>query len=274
MSTGEISFITETPHSLNTIVGVRPRSVVALWLRHWFAFMRFWKYSVAFMFVEPTVMMIGVAVGIGRLIPTLPGTDIAYPEFVAPGIIMASAMFTPLVECSMGVYNRMEAQLYDTQLTAPLSVIEVLIADISFATTRAIISFAMIAAFAVLFGWINDWTVVFVIFPVVLTAILFGGVGFLFSTTAPHFQFVTLVFTVIGTPLFIFSGIFYPFEVLPAWARAISQWLPLSPGVSLSRGLSTNVWDPSMLWDVAYLVAMIVVVLPVAYVLLRRKLIS
>ena len=270
----ETTFINQTRTELNTIAGIRFRSVSALWLRHWFAFIRFWKYAVAFMFVEPVVMMIGVGVGIGRLVPTVPGTDIPYPEFVAPGIIVGSAMFVPMVECSMGAYNRMEAQLYDTQLTTPLSVFEVLIADISFGVTRGFISMVSITTIALVFGWINEWTVVFVFIPVLLTAVLFGGVGFLFSSTAPHVAFVTLVFTVVGTPMFMFSGIFYPFEVLPSWAQAISNFIPLAPAVNLSRAFATNALDASLIWDLLFLVGMIAVVLPVAYLLLRRKLIS
>ena len=270
----EAIFINQTRTELKTIAGIRFRSVAALWLRHWFAFIRFWKYAVAFMFIEPVVMMIGVGVGIGRLVPTVPGTEIPYPEFVAPGIIVGSAMFVPMVECSMGAYNRMEAQLYDTQLTTPLSVFEVLIADIAFGVTRGFISMVSITTIAVVFGWINEWTVVFVVIPVVLTAVLFGGVGFLFSSTAPHVAFVTLVFTVVGTPMFMFSGIFYPFEVLPTWAQGISNFIPLAPAVSLSRAFATNTVDVSIIWDLFFLIGMIAVVLPTAYVLLRRKLIS
>ena len=273
MST-EVMFLTQSRTELNTIAGVRFRSITALWLRHWFAFIRFWKYAIAFMFVEPVAMMIGVGVGIGRLVPNVPGTDIPYPEFVAPGVLIGSAMFVPMVECSMGAYNRMENQLYDTQLTAPLSVLEVLIADISFAVTRAFISMVSIATIAVAFGWINEWTVVFVVLPVFLTAVLFSGVGFLFSSTAPHVNFVTLVFTVVGTPMFMFGGIFYPFEVLPSWAQTLSNFIPLAPAVDLSRAFSTNVYDVSLLWDVLYLLGMIALVMPLAYVLLRRKLIS
>ena len=273
MST-EVAFFTQTRAELKTIAGIRFRSISALWLRHWFAFIRFWKYAVAFMFIEPVVMMIGVGVGIGRLVPTVPGTDIPYPEFVAPGIIVGSAMFVPMVECSMGVYNRMEAQLYDTQLTTPLSVFEVLIADISFGVTRALISMVSITTIALVFGWINEWTVVFVIIPVLLVSVLFGGVGFLFSSTAPHVAFVTLVFTVVGTPMFMFGGIFYPFSVLPSWAQTLSNFIPLAPAVNLSRAFATNNITGELVWDFVYLVGMIAVVLPLAYVLLRRKLIS
>ena len=256
------------------LLGVRFRSINALWLRHWLAFIRFWKYALAFMVIEPVAMLVGVAFGVGRLVPNVPGTDIPYAEFVAPGLVIGSAMFVPLIECSMSAYNRMDNQLYDTQLTAPLSIFEVLVADLAFACTRGLISAISITTVAIAFGWINEWTAVYLILPVILTGILFGSIGFLFSTTAPHVAFVSLIFTVIGTPMFMFSGIFYPFSVLPDWARIVSLFVPLRPAVDLGRDLATNSMNFGMVWDLLALLAMIAIAAPAAGWLLKRKLVK
>ena len=254
--------------------GVRMRSINAIWLRHWYAFVRYWKYALAFIVVEPVAMLVGVAIGVARLVDSVPGTDVSYAEFVAPGIVIGSAMFTSMVECAMGAYNRMDNQLYETQLTAPLSVFEVLIGDVAWATSRGMMSSASIVVVALAFGWINEWTVVFIVIPVVLTGILFSCIGFLFSSTAPHPMFVGLVFTVVGTPMFMFSGIFFPFEVLPDWAEFVSNFIPLAPAVEMGRALSTNNVGGEMLWDAVFLILMIAIVAPLSLFLLRRKLVQ
>ena len=256
------------------VLGIRLRSISALWLRHWLAFIRFWKYALAFMVVEPVAMLVGVAFGVGRLVDNVPGTDVPYAEFVASGLVIGSAMFVPLIECSMSAYNRMDNQLYDTQLTAPLSITEVLIADLAFACTRGLISAISITTVALIFGWINEWTAIYLVIPVILTGILFGSIGFLFSTTAPHVAFVSLIFTVIGTPLFMFSGIFYPLEVLPDWARIVSLFIPLRPAVDLGRDFATNSMNAGMAWDILAMLAMIAVAAPAAGWLLKRKLVK
>ena len=74
--------------------------------------------------------------------------------------------------------------------------------------------------------------------------------------------------------MFMFSGIFYPFEVLPDWARTISNFIPLAPAVNLSRAFSTNVYEPGLILDVLFLIAMIIVILPLSYILLKRKLVK
>ena len=256
------------------VLGIRLRSISALWLRHWLAFIRFWKYALAFMVVEPVAMLVGVAFGVGRLVDNVPGTDVPYAEFVASGLVIGSAMFVPLIECSMSAYNRMDNQLYDTQLTAPLSITEVLIADLAFACTRGLISAISITTVALIFGWINEWTAIYLVIPVILTGILFGSIGFLFSTTAPHVAFVSLIFTVIGTPLFMFSGIFYPLEVLPDWARIVSLFIPLRPAVDLGREFATNSMNAGMAWDILAMLAMIAIAAPAAGWLLKRKLVK
>ena len=271
---GEQFWASRGSPDVRLVLGIRFRSITALWLRHWLAFIRFWKYALAFMVIEPVAMLVGVAFGVGRLVPFVPGTDVPYAEFVAPGLMLGSAMFVPMIECSMSAYNRMDNQLYDTQLTAPLSILEVLIADLAFACTRGIISAMSIAAVALAFGWITEWTTVYMVLPVVLTCVLFGCIGFLFSTTAPHVAFVSLIFTVIGTPMFMFSGIFYPFSVLPDWARIVSLFIPLRPAVDLGRDFATNTMNLGMIWDVLALLAMIAIAAPAAGYLLRRKLVK
>ena len=175
------------------------------------------------------------------------GTDIPYPEFVAPGIIVGSAMFVPMVECSMGAYNRMENQLYDTQLTAPLSVLEVLIADISFGVTRAFISMVSIAVIAVTFGWINEWTVVFVVLPVFLVAVLFAAVGFLFSSTAPARELrLRWCSRLWARRCSCSAASSTPSKCCPRGRRRSRTSYPLAPAVNLSRAFSTNTMDASL----------------------------
>ncbi len=257
-----------------TIAGIRLRSVSALWLRHWLAFTRYWKYAIAFLVIEPIAMLIGISIGLSRLIEDIPGTQADYAEFVSPGIIIGSAMFVSMSECAMGAFNRMENQLYETHLTAPVSVTEIMIGEIVWASTRVLISASAIAAIATAFGWIDEWSAIMIVIPVVLTGILFASVGLLFSATAPHIQFASLTFTIVGTPMFMFSGIFYPFEILPGWAEVVSNLLPLSPAVNLGRAFATNAIQASLIWDLIAIIVMIAIVTPIALFLLKRKLIT
>jgi lipooligosaccharide transport system permease protein len=73
-----------------------------------------------------------------------------------------------------------------------------------------------------------------------------------FMRTWHDFDLVQLVVL----PLFLFSGTFYPLSAYPPLLATIVQFTPLYRGTDLIRGFTTGVLDPSMIVDVAYLVAM------------------
>lgn len=73
-----------------------------------------------------------------------------------------------------------------------------------------------------------------------------------YMTTWQHFEYISLVLT----PLTLFSGTFFPVEVLGEWGRWVVEVTPLYRGVVLCRELTVGgVGLPSAL-SVAYLLVM------------------
>jgi len=54
---------------------------------------------------EPLLYLLGLGFGLGTLVGTVGGQR--YVEFVAPGMVMSSAMFAAAYECTYGAYVRM-----------------------------------------------------------------------------------------------------------------------------------------------------------------------
>jgi lipooligosaccharide transport system permease protein len=252
---------------------IRTRSVTGIWLRHWAAYVRYWKIMVTWVLVEPAVVLVAVGFGIGQLDPQVEGSQ-DYAVFVTPGIIIGSAMFHALFETSWNAYQRIDDQIYETQLTTPVSIFELTLGDISWAVTRSLMTTAAVALFAVALGWIDHWMAVGIIIPAILSGFVFGAMGFLFAATAPYTVFLSLVFTLVATPLYFFSGSFFPIEVLPDWAEPIAWAMPLTPAVHMARGFATNALEISHLWSGIYLVALIGLFWPISVWLMRRRLIK
>ncbi len=77
------------------------------------------------------------------------------------------------------------------------------------------------------------------------------------------------------TPLFLFSGVFFPIEQLPGWMQPIAYATPLWHGVSLCRGLalgSTFEVDPWI--SIGYLAALLIGGAILATRLMTRRLIK
>ena len=265
--------LTEASDRPNWTGAIRWRSVTGIWLRHWTAYVRYWKITITWVLIEPAVALVAVGFGIGKLVTEVEGAD-SYAEFVTPGIIMGSAMFHALFETSWNAYQRIDSQIYETQLTTPVSVFELTLGDVTWAVTRSIFTTISVAAVAAALGWIDEWTVVGLLIPSVLTGMVFGTMGFFFAATAPYTVFLSLVFTLVATPLYFFSGSFFPISVLPDWVEPVAWAMPLTPGVHIARGFTTNSLELSHLWAGLYMVGLIAVFWPTAVWLMRRRLIK
>ena len=79
--------------------GIRRRSVTGLWLRHAVSFVRYWKFIITWVLIEPVIILVAVGFGVGKLIDEIDGAP-SYAEFVTPGLIMGNAMFHALFETS------------------------------------------------------------------------------------------------------------------------------------------------------------------------------
>jgi lipooligosaccharide transport system permease protein len=81
------------------------------------------------------------------------------------------------------------------------------------------------------------------------------------------------LFRFVMTPLFLFSGTFFPWQQLPQWAHPLAFATPLWHGVELCRSLTlgTATWAGSLV-HVAYLLVFAVGGFLVARVTFRRRL--
>ena len=187
---------------------------------------------------------------------------------------MGSAMFHALFETSWNAYNRIDNDVYETALTTPITVLEITLGDILWAITRALMTTIGVAVVAVLFGWLDGWMAIGILIPAVMVGALFGTMGFLFSAVAPHTTFLTLVFTLVATPMYFFSGAFFPISVLPEWIQPVAWAMPLTTGVHIARGFTLGNLDITHLWAAIYIVVLTGVMWPLAIHLLKRRLIK
>ena len=223
--------------------------------------------------IEPVIMLVAIGFGVGKLVGTVEG-GISYAEFVTPGLIVGNAMFHALFETSWNAYNRMDNDVYETALTTPITISEIAMGDILWAVTRSVLTVSSTAIVAAMFGWLNNWEAIGLLVPAIMVGVTFGTLGFLFSTVAPHTTFLTLVFTLVATPMFFFSGTFFPTSILPDWVEPVAWAMPLTPAVEIGRGFALANLEMSHLWSAVYLVAITAILWPIAIFLLRRKLIK
>ena len=252
--------------------GIRLRSIAGMWFRHVLVLRHTWLTAMTWYFVEPFVVLVAVGVGIGRLVENVDG--VPYAVFVTPGIIAGSALFHAIFECSWGAFFRIQKGVYETILTAPVNTRELTLGEILWAMSRSVITATCIGAVAAVFGWIESPLGVGVLLAAALVGMQFGALGLIFAALAPNIHILSLTFTVVASPLYFFSGSFFPISVLPDWVEPIAWAAPLTPAVHLARGFTTGSLEISHLFSVVYMLCVSAVLIPIAATLLHRRLVK
>src|SRR3712207_8585113 len=85
------------------------------------------------------------------------------------------------------------------------------------------------------------------------TTLFRSVMGTLFTSLIERIDFYAYYFTLVVTPLFLFSGIFFPVEDFPAPVPQIAWFTPLYHAVNVCRALAAGP-SPAVLWDVAWIV--------------------
>jgi len=75
-------------------------------------------------------------------------------------------------------------------------------------------------------------------------------------------------------PMFLFSGTFFPLEVLPRWAQAVAEWLPLTHVTNVMREACLGRLPASLFLDLVYLLAATVPVTILGIRLMRKRLVK
>lgn len=252
---------------------LRWRSVAAVWWRHTLALARVWRVAFTWFVVEPAFVLLAVALGIGRLVGEVEAHG-SYAVFVTPGIVVGTAMFHALFECSWSAFQRVQQDVYETMLTAPVTIAEIVLAELLFATTRALLSTLAVGSFAAAFGWLAPGAWPGLLLVSVVVGLVFGGIGLLFAALAPTIHALSLVFTLVATPLYFFSGAFFPISVLPDWVEPVAWAAPLTPLVQLARGFVEGDLGRVHALCAAYALTLVAVLYPLCVTLLRRRLLK
>ena len=152
---------------------------------------------------------------------------IAYGSFIVPGLIMLSLLTQSTSNASFGIYfPRFTGTIYEI-LSAPISMIEIVLGYVGAAATKSIILGIIILATAALFVPLRIEHPLWMLFFLVLTSITFSLFGFIIGIWAEGFEKLQLVPLLIITPLTFLGGSFYSIDMLPSFWRAVTLLNPV-----------------------------------------------
>jgi lipooligosaccharide transport system permease protein len=241
------------------------------WLRNATIFKHTYKLSLLAWFIEPVIYLVAMGLGLGKYLQQVNG--ITYIDFIAPGLVALSVMYGATFETTWNAYFKMErARIYEAAVSTPVGLEDVALGEALWATTRAMIYGGAFIVIAIPFGVFHSWLGVLAPVAMALIGLMFALLGLTFTYVITMVDYLSYYWTLFLTPMFMFSGIFFPLDKLPGWLQAAAWFMPLKHAVELMRALLTS-GDPAAaaraaLWIVV--VTLAVFALPLN--LLRRRL--
>jgi lipooligosaccharide transport system permease protein len=240
--------------------------------RHWTVYTKLYKSSFALNFIEPVLYLVAMGMGLGMFVTDIHGQS--YIKFIGPGIIASSAMFAAVYECTYGTYIRMTFQkTFDAILATPVNIDDLIAAELAWAAVKSVIYGVTIMIVVSLFGIVDSWLLVLAVPCIFLCGLIFAEISMITTALVPGIDSFSYFYTLFMTPLFLFSGIFFPVDTLPRAVSGIAWFTPLYHLVNICRSFSAGRVSPvlgSILW-IAVVAALLAFV---PFKLMRRRVVQ
>jgi lipooligosaccharide transport system permease protein len=227
---------------------------------------RTFRSSVFTSFLMPLLFLTAMGVGLGGYVDRSGGaalSGLTYLQFLAPGLLAATVMQSAAFEATFPIIGGLNWQrTFHAMYATPLSPSDIALGNLAWTAIRMAMISSVFTLVIVLFGAAHTPLVVLGIPVAILTGMAFAAPITAFSATQRTPNRFNVIFRFGITPLFLFSGTFFPIETLPSFLQTIAWVSPLWHGVDLTRGivLGTFAQNPAvMLAHVVVLAAIVVV---------------
>ncbi|HTD91014.1 MAG TPA: ABC transporter permease [Burkholderiales bacterium] len=246
---------------------------VHVWRRNLLVWRKLAIPSVLGNLADPLLYMVGLGYGLGSMLPQMQGVN--YVAFLAGGVVCSSTMNTATFEAMYSAFSRMHVQrTWDAIINAPLTLDDVALGEWVWAASKSLLSGCAVLVVAAALGLVGSAMALFIVPVILLTGLVFAGLGLIMTALSPSYDFFMYYFTLAVTPMMLLCGVFFPLERLPAVAQTAAQVLPLSHAVALSRPLMNGV-VPAHAWlHVLVLVLYAGVSYGIARRLLRKRILK
>ncbi|HNR13595.1 MAG TPA: ABC transporter permease [Thermodesulfobacteriota bacterium] len=253
------------------------RRFLRVWQRNLVVYQRIWKISFLPPLLEPLFYIAAFGLGLSTLVGTIrfQGMDMSYVQFIAPALVAISIMYNSFFETTYASFVRMYYQkTYDAMMATPLSLEDIMTGEVVWAATKSVVATLAMGAVISLFGLIRYPEGLLIVPLAFLGGFAFGCIGLYFTGITRTIETFNLPIFLFVTPMFLFSGTFFPLENLPPWAQIIALAFPLTHVVIPVRYLSSGVMMPELFWNVGYLLLFSAVFFPLALIKMHKRLVK
>lgn len=211
------------------------KAIYILWLRQIKRYMRS-RSRIVGSLAQPLLYLLALGYGLGSVFQRAGQGN--YVEFLGPGIIAMSIIFTAIFSGIEIIWDRQFGFLKET-LVAPVPRFYIMIGRTLGGATVATVQGLIVLLISLLLGFhINNWLLIFPGIGVMfLMALLFTALGTTIASRLDDMQGFQLIMNFLIMPIFFLSGALFPLEGLPSGIRIATIIDPLTYGIDALRGV-------------------------------------
>jgi ABC-2 type transport system permease protein len=244
------------------------RAIYIMWLRQMKRFVRS-RARVLASIAQPVLFLLSLGFGFGSVFQRAGQGN--YIEFLGPGIIAMSIVFTAVFSGMEVIWDRQFGFLKET-LVAPVPRLSIMLGRTFGGATVAVIQGALVLVIASAIGFRPaSWALVLpALLVMALVSIIFTALGTAVASFLRDFQGFQLVMNFLVMPIFFLSGALFPIDGVPTAMLWVVRFDPLAYGVDALRALLINTSHFGLAMDLAVLIPIAVVLLALGGYLFRK----
>jgi lipooligosaccharide transport system permease protein len=228
---------------------------------------RTFRASIFSSFLSPVLFLASMGIGLGMYVDQSPSATAAlggltYLQFLAPGLLAATAMQAAAFESTFPIMAGLEWQkVFHAMYATPIRPRDIVLGNLTWIAIRLTSISAIFVIVMTLFGAAASPLILLAIPAAVLTGMAFATPIAAFSATQRTPEKFNAVFRFGITPLFLFSGTFFPISNLPPLLQPIAWLSPLWHGVELSRALALGTVSQAPLLALVHVIVLVSIAL-------------
>jgi lipooligosaccharide transport system permease protein len=214
--------------------------------RNWMVYRKDFLANISPTLADPLLLMTALGMGLSPFIGNIDG--LRYAEYLAPGMVATTALFTAFFESSYGFYVRLTFEnVFKAMLTTPIGVREVVLGEFIWVFIRAALMAAGVSLVLAVIGLLPN-PLSLLLFPLIagLVSIPCAAIGLIASSYVRNINQFQTVYSFLIAPIFYLSGVFFPLTGRPL-LETIVQFSPFYHGVRLLQMTAWKTFDQTLI---------------------------
>jgi len=205
---------------------------------------------------------------IGGYVENIDG--ISYGSYIVPGLLMLTLLTQSISNTSFGIFfPKFNGTIYEV-LAAPISSFEVVLAFVGAGATKTLIVGIVIFITSTFFVEVQVKYPILMIFLMLIVAFTFALFGFLIGLLSSNFEQLSVIPTLVVTPMVFLGGSLYSLDMLPEIWQTVTYFNPV---VYLINGLRFSFYGVSdfNIWiSISSMILFLLAIITIVITLLKK----